>query len=397
MPGDADNQALHLLQDCCRVELTDDDRKRLLGKVSDTSNWDRVVDLAIDHRVDGFLLKHLRSLDKANLLGEREERLSNRTKRSSMCNLALARELVQLLQQLSAVGIRAIPYKGPVLMQQVYGDVGLRATHDIDILIRPQDRDETERIVRERGFELMTEKSALGRWVQSRLEKDSEWYHPERELHLEVHWRFAKWYFPFSLDGRSFAEGLQEYDWAGHPFQLMPLEETLLTLCLHGSVHQWHRLEMLTMVAEYCRITTDLNWERLEQITTRGSGIRPLLLGLKLAHAHLNAPVPAKFLEQADADPVVQRLAQVVERNWMANQHHFSLLDTMNFELSLLASRRSRVRYLFGQFVIAVLRPFTLREQEAGKAAARPLDLARRHSLGPGAVCRLLSKVLHIR
>src|SRR5262249_28128936 len=54
-------------------------------------------------------------------------------------NLLLAHELLRVIDLLGANGIRAIPYKGPLLASQVYGDLGLRLFSDLDILVHEWD------------------------------------------------------------------------------------------------------------------------------------------------------------------------------------------------------------------------------------------------------------------
>ena len=137
--GALDSPEIQLLLHCCRVELADRSRLAIKQALQSVSDWDWVVSTAIEHRVDGFLLKHLAQFPTCPLPNALRQKLERRSKATAMANLKLARELIHLLQELEHHGIRAAPYKGPLLMQRVYGDIGLRATHDLDILIHPRD------------------------------------------------------------------------------------------------------------------------------------------------------------------------------------------------------------------------------------------------------------------
>ena len=53
---------------------------------------------------------------------------------------------------LEAAGIRALPLKGPTLAAEVHGDVGLRATSDVDLLVPPAQLDAAAELLVGEGF-----------------------------------------------------------------------------------------------------------------------------------------------------------------------------------------------------------------------------------------------------
>jgi hypothetical protein len=54
-------------------------------------------------------------------------------------NMKMTAELLRILDALKEAGIKAMPLKGPVLAQQLYGDVALRQFSDLDILVARED------------------------------------------------------------------------------------------------------------------------------------------------------------------------------------------------------------------------------------------------------------------
>jgi hypothetical protein len=100
-------------------------------------------------------------------------------------------------EKLEAAGIACLPIKGPLLGQRLFGDLGLRASGDVDLLVAPGDLWETAAIVRADGFAA----------PRDRLSADGL---PERHLHLddpsgrldavEVHWRIHWYERAFSAD-----------------------------------------------------------------------------------------------------------------------------------------------------------------------------------------------------
>src|SRR6202042_525320 len=63
-----------------------------------------------------------------------------KTSRKNMARaIYLSHELTRILEIFESRGIQAIPYKGPVLAAQAYGDIALRQFHDLDIVLRQRD------------------------------------------------------------------------------------------------------------------------------------------------------------------------------------------------------------------------------------------------------------------
>ena len=68
------------------------------------------------------------------------EELEGRAQANRLRDLELTGELARLLDRFRRDGIAAVPYKGPVLAAQAYGDVALREFVDLDILVHPDRR-----------------------------------------------------------------------------------------------------------------------------------------------------------------------------------------------------------------------------------------------------------------
>ena len=97
---------------------------------------------------------------------------------------AATRRVVALLAD---AGIRALPLKGPLLAEAAHGDIGLRATHDIDVLVGPRDLNRAAELLKAAGFSAPA--GPVGRDGLPALH--FELHHdtlPPVELHWRVHW-----------------------------------------------------------------------------------------------------------------------------------------------------------------------------------------------------------------
>src|SRR5690606_33413903 len=79
-------------------------------------------------------------------------RLDEAQRRIAERNLRLSRALLDVLDLLTSAGIDALPLKGPVLAQQVYGSVAMRVFGDLDVLVAEARIDEALGVLLEAGY-----------------------------------------------------------------------------------------------------------------------------------------------------------------------------------------------------------------------------------------------------
>ncbi|MGH9640634.1 MAG: nucleotidyltransferase family protein, partial [Bryobacteraceae bacterium] len=128
-----------LLVRCSRTRLESqaaDDIRRLLALPLD---WNFLLAQAGSNSVTPLLLRSISSVAPDHVPPEQLARLKNQVRAAAVRSLILAAELIRVLAGLAAVGIEAIPYKGPVLGAQAYGDLALREFEDIDLVLRQRD------------------------------------------------------------------------------------------------------------------------------------------------------------------------------------------------------------------------------------------------------------------
>jgi hypothetical protein len=93
----------------------------------------------------------------------------------------------RLLSVLESAGIEALPVKGPLLGQEVFGDAGLRVSQDIDLLVAVEELEEARRVLERIGYSLRGEHhSGLPRLHHVLLHASGGM--PSVELHWRLHW-----------------------------------------------------------------------------------------------------------------------------------------------------------------------------------------------------------------
>jgi hypothetical protein len=316
---------------------------RLNEMVRRVADWNRLLNAAHFHGVLPLFYHQLESSYPGLLadpdLAELCRRFEDNTKRT----LLMTAELAKLLRLFEQSGIQAIPYKGPVLAKQVYGDWTLRRADDLDILVRKENVWRVREILRQNGFccEVPIRHDHMAAYARS--ECDLLFFQPGMGLWLEIHWALAPPYFGVSLDTRRFWVGLGSVELAGLAVPVFAPELLLFILCLHGSKHAWERLEWTCCIAELLR-NGDLNWPFvLEQ--AKGSGReRILLLGLLLAHRVLEAALPSEVVARIRETPAIEELADAIVQGYPTN-YVAGFWSLTKFRLRLLESFGAQARY----------------------------------------------------
>lgn len=184
-------------------------------------NWDLLLELAESHGVLALFYKAHDGQLPDNFVGHFRERWA--------LSLFLARELEGLLREFAARGIEVLPLKGPVLAELLYGQVTLRPSDDLDILVREEDFAQAELLLLELGFE------PLG---------PADDYHRDfvrNGTYVELHFGIGSPSAPnFDLPG-AWARA-RRLEFRGCAIRFLSPVDLILYLSLHGLKHRFARL-----------------------------------------------------------------------------------------------------------------------------------------------------------
>jgi hypothetical protein len=198
------------------------------------------------------------------------------------------------------------------MAESFYPDPALRPSSDLDFLVRSQDVAGALRVLAQEGYALGANMQRLPLRVLLRLNCELIFHH-ERMAHVDLKWETGPAHYPFRIAPEMLWRSLGRTRMAGREVPCLSPEALLLFLCVHGTKHMWSRLQWLGDVARLVR--KQLAWDVVLQLAEEAGCMRPLLLGLSLAHELLEAPVPEDILQRARAAQAVQaRARQVVLR-----------------------------------------------------------------------------------
>ena len=254
-------------------------------------DWAEYLRLVDRHRTPALswaALKRVQGLDVPEF-ASRELK-----KRSDACRMQAvghAQLLAAVLKGFNRAQIPAMPLKGPLLSLELYGDLGLRQSKDLDIMVVGEDIPRAEALLKELGWRAEAENFPLTprQWKACmRNGKHIDFVHAQRGCCLELHWRNL-WDMPGQTEdlwARSVAA-----TWQGCCYQSMNPIDQVLYLCSHGSEHGWTRAKWLGDLA-CLHFKRNVDWETALKETSKTDRQMPLLLCRRLLKDMHGIPLP---------------------------------------------------------------------------------------------------------
>ena len=335
---------LQLILACARTEINDEAATQISQLLQTNLNWKYLLRKARQQGVTPLIQRTLSDGFRDAVPDHVFQQLQDVALFNAQYNLLRTLEMLKILRLLELKRIGALPFKGPVLAEVAYGNLGLREFGDLDILIHKRDLKAAKDLLLCQGYRLGVPLT----WVQKRLprlskRKDMIFVKDEGRIIVELHWRLTGNFFPLPFNMKRLWKHLVPVPIAGVVVNGLPPEELLLYLCTHGGRHSWMRLAWICDVAELIRIHPGLDWDGL---LDRGRALgceRMLALGLLLASELLGASLPANVSTRIQSDPKVH-LAAMRVRELLHQREDIVLGISYLYHHHLLVRERLRDR-----------------------------------------------------
>lgn len=285
-------------------------------------DWALVQQVAARHRVLPLLYSRLE-----NRLGDRlppslRKQIQKHRRGVQIRNTFLIQELGRITQHFEEADLPFLTMKGPVLAHTAFGDIALRHSVDMDLVI-PADRfSEVAHLLRTLGYEYAAKRKPMKGWRKT------------LSLYLDGQWEFARGN-TFTLDvhtrimppGYSFPADFQQFWERSRPIRLrenvtvpgFSPEDRALILAHHGVKNQWRALRHVADIAGIIRGADDFEWPLLVKRAQDLRTTRILKLGLYLAHDLLSLQLPKNIQDWVQEAPVPR--IGVLMSAYLRNRH----------------------------------------------------------------------------
>ncbi|MBY0007030.1 nucleotidyltransferase family protein [Priestia aryabhattai] len=222
-------------------------------------DWDLFVNQAEHHRIYPILYSKLKTADEHIIPTYVIQSLRQAYKGNTFHMLHLSAEMERVAKLFTEAQIQLLCLKGPVLAHELYGDISLRTSGDLDVLIPIEKLEQADEILTSIGYE-------KDDYIQTVL-NDWKWrhhhvtyIHPRKLIKIEIHWRLN----PGPGKEPSFNELWErksKSELIGYPVYLLGKEDLFLFLISHGARHGWSRLRWLFDIHQM--MNQEVDWQKV--------------------------------------------------------------------------------------------------------------------------------------
>lgn len=298
-------------------------------------NWSLFFELSIHHRIYPVLYTKLKKLNTESIPSKVITALHKQFERNIFQMLHFGAEMGKIGKLFSDHHIRLLFLKGPSLGHDLYGDISLRTSNDIDVLIPINDLKKAHTILVEQGYQKNDYiKTILNDWKWRH--HHVTYFHPKKRIRLEVHWRLS----PGPAKEPSFNElwnhKIRSY-LISTPIYTLGKESLFLFLVTHGARHGWSRLRWLMDIHQL--IYQNLDWKVIHKQLKEYSLIQLAGQAIILSSQFFNTKIP-NGLDQL----IYDRKAKILAKQAMFYQESMINLHTVPVPIKVAKYHK---RYLF--------------------------------------------------
>jgi hypothetical protein len=239
----------------------DSTKKAILNLLNDNINWGNFLKHLHHHRLIPFIYNNIQN-NIYDIPAEIIQHLKTYNKNNVLKMIRLTSEIIRLLSLFKIRGIRLIPLKGPILSFQLYNNVGFRSSRDIDFLVHPKDVPGSYEMLINQGYVLSPDSAYFSSKTfkfYQKLKHNISFFHPEKKIYIELHWRLSFHNFFNFYDNQIQNLPTRKITYNNIEIEVLSDNIQLLYLAVHGSKHKWSSLYWLKDFADFAEHSNNLN------------------------------------------------------------------------------------------------------------------------------------------
>ncbi len=331
-------------------------QKRLENLLAHTDiDWNNFIKLVVDrHRVTGPVYKNLMLYAKALIPESVSGHLKRKYQQSAFKMLAMTTELVNIIGIFDKHGIRALPFKGPVLGMQLFGDCCMRRSGDLDIVVPQESLPHAEKLLMNSGYKKVKPQNQFSpKQYKSFIKKSvhSNFFNPDTQISVELHWKFFSDYI-CSVNFDSVWQNRQMIKIGQSQLPSCALDDKVILLLIHGGKHSWRRLFWLNDIFLILNTYTSHDFKRLMD-RVEVLGIKRLAFSAMILLAILfDFSLPETIYKMADKDnkiPFLVRtsLFHIIESDELNQRISFPFFNIKHMLSNFFLVSNSRYKTLY--------------------------------------------------
>lgn len=339
----------------------DEENERQVRSLVDSVDWRLFPDLCTKHDVCPMVYKNLSAFCRDNVPEKVLAGLRNQFFHNMIQNTYRVKELIRVLDMFPSQPPLLLPFRGPVLAERLYGDVGFRQFLDLDVWA------EEKHILN-----ILKKLIRNGYAHRERLTPEQVTKHLRRAYHfplfqekskiiLEIHWKIMPDIYFFKYDYNGIWQRSEQIRLNGRSVPCFSLDDEFMLNCLHAARHNWEGLKWVCDTAFFIRHIKD--WQWIFSQAEKFGYQRIINVGIYLARELLGA-VPDKILaERIDKDSRARALGEDTIKQLLGGQKSDEgwrkgiLLSPPNIYLIRIRERKRERAVIFFHLIVRSFMP----------------------------------------
>ena len=340
---------------CARTNIDNKTKEKIIYLLDEELNWDYLIYEALKHHVMPLLYFNLNSICSEKIPEGVMDKLRYYFDYNTRRNSMLSRELIQILKLLKEHNIIAIPYKGPEMAAQIYGNQALRQFNDIDLFLLKMDIVKAKEILNLHGYKLKYNFNNKAEETYLKYFHEYALFNEKKGITLDLNWRFSFLIYSFPVDLGSNSDIFEitaPVDFNNLRTLNIRNEFLILILCIHIAGHQWTKLYLICDIFELFQSTNKIDYQLLLN-RSKDMGIkRILLINFLLIQELYNLKLPKKISDEINDDKKIKKISKKIANN-MFNENNRNFIN----ELTLRFKTRERFQDKIKDITRALLIP----------------------------------------
>lgn len=331
---------------CARTSMDDATEEKIKHLVRSDLNWDYLFRIASKHGLKPLLFWHLNHICPDEIPSEFLQSLKEFLRSNATKNLFFMKEIIDIVKTLNDHQIESVPYKGPILAQQVYGNLTIREFGDLDLYVKKEDVPLIKNILISKGYksEFMFSSSQEQNYLNS--QRELTFFHEIKGIPLELHWKFSGVFLNLPPNSEKiFLKKLKTLNIGGTQIPEITPENLILILSIHNASHQWSRLGWLVDIATLIN-NQKIDWSKVIKLSQELSIQKILLINLYLCHFFLDLRLEDNLTNLLHDNSVIMTSNMFIN-HFFSDKSDNSLIENMKTSLKLRERRIDGIKDVF--------------------------------------------------
>lgn len=324
-----------LLLCCSSSNLESVSLTKIQSLVHENLDWDYIVQMANANSLKPILYWNLRKITPTKVPDEIIYYLKDYFSTNVQKNLLMYGELLRILKIFNLNNIDTVPYKGPLLSIEAYGNIAFRDFSDIDIYVDKNDLLRLKEILLQESYEpeLDLKPEIEKRYIDT--QRELKFFNRKLGVTLEVHWDFKPLFLSAPKNFHIFnKEKSFVYNIDNVPVIQPSFEDMFIILAIHNAGHRWSKISWVCDIKEFVNIY-NLNWLKIQRKARRLKIEKILYINLYLAHNLLGLEIPDSIEKHSRNVDFEHLLAQFEQRLLKVEHNPLTLSEEVFFSFKL--------------------------------------------------------------